>query len=150
MNDGKDPADVESIVAFWESIGMKSYRMDSADHDGAVAVLSHAPHFLSSLIALWAGSSPLAKEHSRRSPIPLSGGGFRDMVRIAGSNPGMWTDIFRTNRGPILASLKEFEGVLGGLIEMLEENGEHPERIAEWMQSARRERNRLCGYAEDQ
>ncbi len=38
--------------------------------------------------------------------LPLaSGGGFRDMTRIAGSSPDLWLDIVRENRSAVLALL---------------------------------------------
>jgi prephenate dehydrogenase len=52
--------------------------------------------------------------------MPIMGGGFRDMARIAGSNPEMWKAILQENRISILNSLNEFREELNFVIKMME------------------------------
>ena len=59
-----------------------------ADHDLAVADISHVPHLLAA-----AGG----RRRIRRS-LPLAGGGFRDTTRIAAGSPELWTEILWANR----------------------------------------------------
>ncbi|MGH2830650.1 MAG: prephenate dehydrogenase dimerization domain-containing protein [Actinomycetota bacterium] len=42
------------------------------------------------------------------SLLSLAAGGFRDVTRVAASNPGIWLDICRENRDAIVAALSEF------------------------------------------
>ena len=44
--------------------------------------------------------------------LPLVGRGFVDSTRIAASAEGLWADIFRENRGPLLAALDRYEAIL--------------------------------------
>ncbi|MBI3395969.1 MAG: prephenate dehydrogenase/arogenate dehydrogenase family protein [Spirochaetia bacterium] len=137
----------DSVRAAWNAIGMKVHVMDAVSHDTVLAFLSHAPHVLSGLLALWAMSDPSVSGAIEGSPMPITGGGFRDMSRIAGSNPEMWTDIIATNREAILKALRAYRGNLDVAIERLESQG--PDVWPQWFKEARLARNRLCGYSDD-
>ena len=49
-----------------------------------------------------------------------TGGGFRDLTRIAGSSPEMWRDICIANRDPILAALDGYLSDLEAVRGMVE------------------------------
>ena len=70
--------------------------IDAAEHDRVTSQISHFPTSLASGLmeqaADYAGS---------RDDQSLCGWGFRDMTRIAESEPGMWASILMTN-GPKL------------------------------------------------
>ncbi len=102
---------------FWESLGSKVLEIPSEEHDEILSYLSHSPHILSTLLVTWAGMNPQVKTFTEKSPLPISGGGFRDMTRIAGSNPEMWEAIIATNKQYIYQSLVEFQNHLNDLIE---------------------------------
>ncbi len=64
--------------------------MDAAVHDHAVALTSHAPHLIATLMAT-------RLEHATDTSIRVSGQGIRDVTRIAAGDPGLWTDILEAN-----------------------------------------------------
>lgn len=68
--------------------------MDADAHDRAVALVSHMPHLVSSLVAA-------RLEHAEEAAVRLCGQGIRDVTRIAASDPGMWIDILSANPGPV-------------------------------------------------
>ncbi|EGX58772.1 prephenate dehydrogenase [Streptomyces zinciresistens K42] len=68
--------------------------MDADAHDRAVALVSHMPHLLSSLVAA-------RLENAEEAAVRLCGQGIRDVTRIAASDPGMWIDILSANPGPV-------------------------------------------------
>ncbi|MER6459068.1 prephenate dehydrogenase [Streptomyces sp. NPDC001288] len=68
--------------------------MDTAAHDSAVALTSHAPHLLA---ALMAGRLAEAEDGAVR----ISGQGLRDMTRIAGGDPGLWSEILDANAAAV-------------------------------------------------
>ncbi|MFM9447791.1 prephenate dehydrogenase [Streptomyces acidiscabies] len=74
--------------------------MDADAHDRAVALVSHMPHIVASLVAA-------RLEHAEESAVRLSGGGIRDVTRIAGSDPRMWIDILSANPGPVAELLSD-------------------------------------------
>jgi prephenate dehydrogenase len=73
---------------FWKALGSRLYSMPPADHDLAVADISHVPHLLASLLV--ANANPAS--------LPLAGGGFRDTTRIAAGSAELWTEILWANR----------------------------------------------------
>ena len=48
------------------------------------------------------------------------GGALRDMTRIAGSDPLMWTDIAVTNREALLTAIDQFEAEMKSLRAMVD------------------------------
>lgn len=68
--------------------------MDADAHDRAVALVSHTPQLLSSMVA-----ARLAE--ADETAVRLCGQGIRDVTRIAASEPGMWLDILAANPGPV-------------------------------------------------
>lgn len=133
----------QKITNFWKELGCKTIEICAEEHDDILAYLSHSPHILSSLLVTWAESSPLIQRHTESSPVPLSGGGFRDMSRIAGSNPEMWEAIINTNRVSILDSLRKFQADLGVLISHLEKPQEKSGFWREYFDSSKKSRDRL-------
>ncbi|MEU3029600.1 prephenate dehydrogenase [Streptomyces incarnatus] len=89
--------------------------MDADAHDRAVALVSHMPHLVSSMVAA-------RLEHADEAAVRLCGQGIRDVTRIAASDPRMWIDILSANPGPVAdlladvaADLEETVGALRAL-----------------------------------
>ncbi len=74
--------------------GALAVEMSPEEHDRAVALVSHAPQVLSSVLA---GQLVTADE----AYVRVAGQGLRDMTRIAASDDQLWTDILSTNAGPV-------------------------------------------------
>lgn len=98
-----DAAALGLVTAAWEACGARVYRMDAAEHDHVLGMVSHLPHVLA-----FAYMDLVARDPSRERLLELAGTGFRDFTRIAGSSPEMWRDICLANREPLLTSLEEF------------------------------------------
>ena len=71
---------------------------DPARHDDAVALVSHAPQLVASLMA-----ARLVQADS--DLVALAGQGIRDVTRIAASDAGLWTEILSGNAGRVLPVL---------------------------------------------
>jgi prephenate dehydrogenase len=74
--------------------------MDPDAHDRAVALVSHTPQLLSSMVAA-------RLETADETAVRLCGQGIRDVTRIAASQPAMWLDILSANPGPVADVLAE-------------------------------------------
>ncbi|MFE1437534.1 prephenate dehydrogenase [Streptomyces sp. NPDC058739] len=86
--------------------------MDADAHDRAVALVSHMPHLVSSMVAA-------RLENAEEAAVRLSGQGIRDVTRIAGSDPGMWIDILSANPGPVADLLADVSADLGETVRAL-------------------------------
>ncbi|WP_053851679.1 prephenate dehydrogenase [Streptomyces sp. NRRL B-24085] len=86
--------------------------MDADAHDRAVALVSHMPHLVSSMVAA-------RLEHAEEAAVRLCGQGIRDVTRIAASDPGMWIDILSANPGPVADLLTELAGDLEETVQAL-------------------------------
>lgn len=102
-------ATVESLVA---ELGAQAIRISAKEHDRAVALVSHVPQLISSLLAARLVESDAAD-------VALAGQGLRDTTRIAASDPNLWLQIIDANQQEILKVLLAFEGDLAKLIESL-------------------------------
>lgn len=86
--------------------------MDAEAHDRAVALVSHTPQLISSMVAArLAGADDTA--------VRLCGQGIRDVTRIAASEPRMWLDILSANPGPVADVLAELATDLDGTVRAL-------------------------------
>jgi prephenate dehydrogenase len=131
------------IREFWERIGSRIIDIPAQDHDEILAYLSHSPHILSSLLVTWVGQNEKVMNYNKLSNLPLSGGGFRDMSRIAGSNPEMWEAIIQTNRKSIHQSLIDFRIQLDELILAFEREPENNSFWRQYFEKAKEHRNQI-------
>lgn len=88
--------------------------LDPTEHDETVALISHVPQVMSSLLASRLQDTPL--HH-----LSLAGQGLRDTTRIAGSDPGLWVQILSANARPVVRSLYEVREDIERLIATLED-----------------------------
>jgi prephenate dehydrogenase len=108
-------AAVESIAAVRELVrttGALPIVMTAGDHDRAVAVVSHTPQVLSSLLAA-------RLLDSSEAAVSIAGQGLRDMTRIAASDPGLWVEILTANAGPLTDVLSALRRDLDTLLQAL-------------------------------
>ncbi len=96
---------VARVLRLATTCGAVPVEMELARHDAAVALVSHAPQVLSSVLAARLIGSD--DEY-----VQIAGQGLRDMTRIASSNVAMWTDILAANAGPVADVL---DGVIDDL-----------------------------------
>ncbi len=73
-------------------------------HDRLMAVVSHLPHVLATALVNHAADSAPEGREALRSAGPS----FRDLTRVAGSNPELWADILLDNRAAVLDASSEF------------------------------------------
>ena len=73
---------------------------DPAEHDRAVAHTSHAPHVVAAAMA-----AAVAQSSSPPLTAALSGGSFREVARVAASDPALWSEIIDLNEQNVAAVL---------------------------------------------
>lgn len=99
------PAVANRVEGFWQAIGMRTVRLAPAEHDRALARVSHLPHAAAALLV----------NAQEAADLDLAGQGFIDATRIAGGDPQLWRDIFLSNRRAVVASLDRLAAGLAGL-----------------------------------
>jgi len=100
---GIDPSNFERLHGFIAGIGAVPTAIDPDAHDRIMALVSHLPHVLANAAMNQAGSLNL----DGREALLSAGPSFRDLTRVAGSNPRVWTDIFMENRRWLAEALRE-------------------------------------------
>jgi prephenate dehydrogenase len=91
---GSDPAAVDQATTLAILVGAMPLVMSPADHDAAVALVSHTPHVMSALVAARLVGAP---DHEVR----LAGPGIGDVTRIAAGDPALWTEILTANAAAV-------------------------------------------------
>ncbi|MDT2760249.1 prephenate dehydrogenase [Enterococcus xiangfangensis] len=94
-----------SLIKLLEPTRAKFVELEPESHDEIVGVLSHLPHIVAA--GLVKMSDQLVLDYPRATQ--LAAGGFRDITRIASSDPQMWTDILLTNRSILLDLLHDWQ-----------------------------------------
>jgi prephenate dehydrogenase len=104
---GSNQADVASVEKLIRSFGATAYQMTSEAHDEEVALVSHLPQLLASLLA-----------GSLHGELSLAGQGLRDMVRIADSDPLLWSGILSGNQQAIKPLLRQISKQIDQLVDL--------------------------------
>lgn len=94
-------------------LGSAPLKVSALEHDRAVALVSHVPQLVSSLLAA-------RLIEAEAADVALAGQGLRDTTRIAASDPKLWIQILAANAAEVAPVLKAFEADLHTVVESLE------------------------------
>jgi prephenate dehydrogenase len=106
------------VTNLWEGLGAAVFKIDPIRHDEIMSYASHLPHVIS-----YAVLNSIMK-NANKDITTFSAGGLKDFVRIAGSDPKMWTDIFLSNKQSILKAIDAYKDSLDEIKELLESENE--------------------------
>ncbi|MDG1721462.1 MAG: prephenate dehydrogenase/arogenate dehydrogenase family protein [SAR86 cluster bacterium] len=109
---------LQLVTNLWESLGAEVFKIDPIKHDEIMSYASHLPHVISYAVLNSIMKNP------NENITTFSAGGLKDFVRIGGSDPKMWTDIFLSNKDSILKAINVYKNSLDELSELLEGNNE--------------------------
>lgn len=119
-----------AVLELVSAAGAKPIAVEPEAHDALVAKLSHLPQLTASAIVDVAATSG-----ERETLLGLAGNGFRDVTRIAASNPSLWVAIIRANRDAVLDALRGLETRLESVADLVE--GERWDELGAWLARAR-------------
>jgi len=124
----EESGEIQQKVAckIFEYLKMRVKKMDAKEHDRHAAFISHMPHIVSFSIA-----NAVLNQEDKEHIVTLAAGGFKDMSRLAKSNPDMWSDIFKENKKNLLDSIEAFKDELKKAKKMIED--ENWDELKEWM-----------------
>jgi prephenate dehydrogenase len=106
------------VVQMWKDAGAKIMIMSSKNHDKITAFISHFPHIVAFLMSKRLGELNAKDKNTAK----LAAGSFRDLTRVANSNPADWAAICSYNRKELktiinwfICELKKSKKKLGSL-----------------------------------
>lgn len=112
-HDTASAATVLDVSELARLCGARVMTLGPAHHDEAVAQVSHLPHLMSVLTGGVLNDVP--REH-----LKLAGQGLRDVTRISGGDPALWSQIVSANAEAVREQLVEVQQALGRLIDILD------------------------------
>ncbi len=95
------------IINFWRTLNCKTISVTPETHDKILSMTSHLPHILSFILV-----DIISRNKMIDNLDSYTGGGFKDLARLARSDVTMWTDIILTNRSNIISSITKFSNNL--------------------------------------
>ncbi|PIQ96079.1 MAG: prephenate dehydrogenase [Nitrospinae bacterium CG11_big_fil_rev_8_21_14_0_20_56_8] len=134
-----DSGALEQTRQLWHGVDMDVIEMDMDEHDLVFGAVSHLPHIVAFALMNTVGSLRTAHYDNVAS---FSGGGLKDITRIASSDPVMWRDICISNRQAILDMIERFQGDLEQTRQWIERNESLP--LEQSFQNANRYRMNLA------
>lgn len=102
--EGNSQEATERAVEVIETLGANPVFMSAAAHDDAVAAISHLPQVLAAGLLTSAAQTPEA--------LDLAAGSFRDLTRVAASQPIPWVEILKSNEGAVLNAVNDLRSQL--------------------------------------
>jgi prephenate dehydrogenase len=107
---------VDLVEALALDLGATLVHLNPNDHDRAVALVSHAPQLVASLLA-----ARLTDSESK--DVSLAGQGLRDTTRIAASDPKLWIQILAANSEEVAKVIQALKIDLDQILESLQQVG---------------------------
>lgn len=132
--DGASEADLVTVTNMILLLGAEPVRMTATEHDAAVAMVSHLPQLLAAALVNEAAD--------RTRALDLAAGSFRDLTRVAASDPSLWVDLLTTNRFEVVAAIEDFRARLSRITAQLEAG--RGDEIASFLERAQGIRRQLA------
>lgn len=112
-HDAVPAAQVGIIEDLALDLGAVPVLMTAEQHDSGVALVSHVPQVISSLLAKRLNGAA-------ESAVGLAGQGLRDTTRIASSDPELWVQILGANSASVVDILRAYRDDLDAVVGILE------------------------------
>ncbi len=127
---------IRLVTELWQQAGADVETMDAEHHDKVLAATSHLPHLIAFGLV-----HCLENIDDIEDVFRFAAGGFRDVTRIASSDPTMWRDICLNNQQPILDMMKRYKDELDMLYNALDAGD--GEKLMEVFQHAKQTRDKF-------
>ena len=111
-------ASEQKVSDLWKGLGAEVHKIDAKKHDEIMSYASHLPHVISYAVLSSIMTNP------NKNITTFSAGGLKDFVRIGGSDPKMWTDIFLSNKESIVQAIDAYKDSLDNLKELFNDGDE--------------------------
>lgn len=130
-SEGTPDEQVERLKGLLSYTKAKIVVMEPDEHDQVVGAVSHFPHIIAAALVNQLSRYNEKNEWHHR----LAAGGFRDITRIASSNPRLWRDVLLNNREHLLKIAADWRDVLDEMMAFVEKASS--DEIEEFFRQAR-------------
>lgn len=113
-NEKSSPSAINVVGELANALEASVVQVSPKDHDRAVALVSHVPQLVSTLLAA-------RLVDASQEDVDLAGQGLRDTTRIAASDPDLWVQILQANSIEVLRVLESLASDLNSVIGALED-----------------------------
>lgn len=127
----------QELADMGRALGSRIEFVDIYAHDAYLAMVSHMPHLLASILTQVSGGDELGELRMK-----LSAGGFRDCTRVAGGLPSMWREIIYGNRHNVIEGLTQIESEIEHVKAILSQDDEG-QALESYLERSREIRNKL-------
>ena len=135
--DTYDEALANELAQMGRDVGSRIEYVEMDHHDEYLAMISHMPHMLASIMITTAGGDELGDKR-----MSLSAGGLRDSTRTASGLPSMWQEIIYGNRHNVLKAIHRVEQELE-IVKGLLSSDDHGDGLGEYLRRGKEIRDRL-------
>ena len=125
----------ERLHSLLARFGARPVAIDAEAHDRLLAAVSHLPHVIANVLV----AQVAARVRDQGEGLPRVGPSFRDVTRVAGANPAIWTDIYLSNADAIAQEIEALARGLADVAGILRDR----EAVAEWSERAAADRRAL-------
>lgn len=132
-----DATVARELADMGRAVGSRIEYVEMEHHDKYLAMVSHMPHMLASIMITTAGGDELGDKR-----MSLSAGGLRDSTRTASGLPSMWREIIYGNRMNVLKAIEHVEQELATVKQLLHatDNGDS---LGQYLERVKQIRDRL-------
>lgn len=120
ITDQTNPRRVTELQELLTETRAKFLVVTPKEHDQMTGILSHLPHIIASGLVNQTDDFMVEHPNAKR----LAAGGFRDITRIASSDPNMWTDILASNREVLISHLDGWQSQMRQVRDWLAEDNQ--------------------------
>ena len=114
VDDDTDLRAALTVAGLAASAGARAVPVTSADHDRAVAAVSHLPHVIATSLV-----NTIAAMDERHVMLRLAAGSFRSATRVADTRAEFTSDLTYVNRLPLIDALDAFVAELARFRDVL-------------------------------
>ena len=132
-----DATVARELAGMGRAVGSRIEYVEMEHHDEYLAMVSHMPHMLASIMITTAGGDELGDKR-----MSLSAGGLRDSTRTASGLPSMWQEIIYGNRMNVLKAIENVEQELATVKQLLHTN-DNGDSLGQYLERAKQIRDRL-------
>lgn len=107
-NEDTPPDHIPALHELITGVGARMITIPREQHDRAIAVVSHVPHFVASSLVTLADRA----SDDQQAILRLAAGGFKDTTRIAAGSPNLWCGIAFDNAEQVKAGIEDMREIL--------------------------------------